>query len=54
MAIKQGATCIDMAIHTTLLTLRRLERDIFLPFPPLFGVMLSNINAQRDQNQRIS
>lgn len=31
MAIKQGASCIDMAIHTTLLALCRLERAFFYP-----------------------
>lgn len=40
MAIKQGATCIDAAIHTTLLTLSAGERHFSTPFTFLFHAKL--------------
>lgn len=64
MAIKHGASCIDTAIHTTLLTLCRLQRESFLTFFYLRVVSvlvvcesgLSNGDALRDafRHQRIS
>lgn len=47
MAIKQRASCIDTAIHTTLLTLCRLEREFFLYlFYLYFGGVLLVLNSK--------